>query len=196
MLRKTVFKRNDKKWDESRTYNIMASYMRPILLWIGIILICRAFDPVMLGTEASQAIKQRFVNFVRSLSTVLAFAFCTASLTQQVQRFMMENQDAEESRNVGVQFIGNTVYTSVWVAAVCLFMELLGFSTQKWITAGGFGTVLITLAGREIFTNFLSSVMIHATKPFVESEWIQTKIEGQEVQGHVEVFPDDFEGIC
>jgi len=51
---------------------------------------------------------------------------------------------------VGVQFIGNTVYTSVWVAAVCLFMELLGFSTQKWITAGGFGTVLITLAGREV----------------------------------------------
>lgn len=33
--------RSDKKWDESRTFNIMASYMRPILLWIGIILICR-----------------------------------------------------------------------------------------------------------------------------------------------------------
>lgn len=186
LIRKNIFKRSDKKWDESRTFNIMASYMRPILLWIGIILICRAFDPVVLSTEASQIIKQRFVNFVRSLSTVLAFAFCTASLTQQVQRFMMEHQDAEESRNIGVQFIGNAVYTSVWIAAVCLFMELLGFSTQKWITAGGFGTVLITLAGREIFTNFLSSIMIHATRPFVDNEWIQTKIEGQEVSGTVE----------
>ena len=39
----------------------------------------------------------------------------------------------------------------------------------------------------QIFTNFLSSMMIHATKPFVESEWIQTKIEGQEVIGTVEV---------
>jgi small-conductance mechanosensitive channel len=87
---------------------------------------------------------------------------------------------------VGIQFIGNSIYASVWVAAVCLFMELLGFSTQKWITAGGFGTVLLTLAGREIFTNFLSSVMIHATRPFVENEWIQTKIEGQEVSGTVE----------
>lgn len=29
--------------------------------------------------------------------------------------------------------------------------------------------------------------MIHATRPFVESEWIQTKIEGQEVSGTVEV---------
>jgi small-conductance mechanosensitive channel len=28
--------------------------------------------------------------------------------------------------------------------------------------------------------------MIHATRPFVENEWIQTKIEGQEVSGTVE----------
>ena len=39
----------------------------------------------------------------------------------------------------------------------------------------------------QIFTNFLSSMMIHATKPFVESERIQTKIQGQEVTGTVEV---------
>jgi hypothetical protein len=32
--------------------------------------------------------------------------------------------------------------------------------------------------------------MIHATRPFVENEWIQTKIEGQEVSGTVEVSTD------
>ncbi|MQL72254.1 hypothetical protein Taro_004572, partial [Colocasia esculenta] len=87
---------------------------------------------------------------------------------------------------MGFQFASKAVYTAVWVAAVSLFMELLGFSTQKWLTAGGLGTVLLTLAGREIFTNFLSSVMIHATRPFVLNEWIQTKIEGYEVSGTVE----------
>ncbi|KAL6983128.1 Mechanosensitive ion channel protein 2, chloroplastic [Sarracenia purpurea var. burkii] len=87
---------------------------------------------------------------------------------------------------MGFQFAGKAVYTAVWVAAISLFMELLGFSTQKWLTAGGLGTVLLTLAGREIFTNFLSSVMIHATRPFVLNEWIQTKIEGYEVSGTVE----------
>ena len=39
----------------------------------------------------------------------------------------------------------------------------------------------------QILTNFLSSVMIHATRPFVLNEWIQTKIEGYEVSGTVEV---------
>lgn len=51
---------------------------------------------------------------------------------------------------MGFQFAGKAVYSAVWVAAVSLFMELLGFSTQKWLTAGGLGTVLLTLAGREV----------------------------------------------
>ncbi|KAL4573551.1 hypothetical protein LXL04_020361 [Taraxacum kok-saghyz] len=37
-----------------------------------------------------------------------------------------------------------------------------------------------------IFTNFLSSAMIHATRPFVVNEWIKSKIEGYEVSGTVE----------
>jgi len=140
----------------------------------------------VLSSETSQAVKQRLVNFVRSLSTVLAFAYCISSLIQQAQKFAMEHNDNQDTRNVGFNFIGKAIYTAVWVAAVSLFMELLGFSTQKWVTAGGLGTVLLTLAGREIFTNFLSSVMIHATRPFVVSEWIQTKIDGYEVSGTVE----------
>ncbi|XP_024541069.1 mechanosensitive ion channel protein 3, chloroplastic isoform X2 [Selaginella moellendorffii] len=184
LIRRNIFQRRE--WDKSRTKYILTSYVKPVLLWVAIIGICRALDPVVLSSETSQVVKERFLNFLRSLSTVLTFAFCTARMTQQIQRVMMDRHNNEDSRNLGIRFIGSAVSTSVWVAAVCLFMELLGFSTQKWLTAGGFGTVLLTLAGREIFTNFLSSVMIHATRPFVEYEWIQTKIDGQEVSGTVE----------
>lgn len=51
---------------------------------------------------------------------------------------------------------GKGVYATVWVAAASLFMELLGFSTQRWLTAGGLGTVLLTLAGREVQHCFFS----------------------------------------
>lgn len=56
---------------------------------------------------------------------------------------------------MGFSFAGKAVYTAAWVAAASLFMELLGFSTQKWLTAGGLGTVLLTLAGREVSSFFL-----------------------------------------
>ena len=58
-------------------------------------------------------------------------------------------------RQMGFDFITKALYTGIWIAAVSLFMELLGFNTQKWITAGGFGTVLLTLAGREVPQNTL-----------------------------------------
>ncbi|KAF9608668.1 hypothetical protein IFM89_010452 [Coptis chinensis] len=178
--------RNDSSWKKSSTHYVMSSYIQPLLLWTGAALVCRALDPISLPSEASQLVKQRLLNFVRSLSTVLAFAYCLSSLIQQTQKFFMETNDSNDTRNMGFQFAGKAVYTAVWVAAVSLFMELLGFSTQKWLTAGGLGTVLLTLAGREIFTNFLSSAMIHATRPFIVNEWIQTKIEGYDVSGTVE----------
>ncbi|XVF36592.1 hypothetical protein REPUB_Repub19eG0070500 [Reevesia pubescens] len=180
------FHRSNNSWKKSRTYLIMNYYIRPALLWTGATLMCRALDPVVLPSEASQAVKQRLVHFVRSLSTVLVFSYCLSSLIQQAQKFCMEMNDSNDTRNMGFDFVGKAIYTAVWVAAASLFMELLGFHTQKWVTAGGLGTVLITLAGREIFTNFLSSVMIHATRPFVVNEWIQTNIEGYEVSGTVE----------
>ncbi|KAL6959490.1 hypothetical protein U1Q18_039640 [Sarracenia purpurea var. burkii] len=178
--------KSDSSWKKSGTYYVMTSYLQPLLLWTGATLICRALDPMVLPSETSQIVKQRLLNFISSLSTVLALAYCLSSVIQQAQKFMMEKNDSTDPRNMGFQFAGKAVYTTVWVAAVSLFMELLGFSTQKWLTAGGLGTVLLTLAGREIFTNFLSSAMIHATRPFIVNEWIQTKIEGYEVSGTVE----------
>ncbi|KAK9062106.1 hypothetical protein SSX86_019291 [Deinandra increscens subsp. villosa] len=184
---RTIFlHKSDGSWGKSNSHYVMTSYLQPLLLWTGAILICRALDPIVLPSEASQIVKNRLLTFVKSLSTVLALAYCLSSAIQQAQNFFMERSDATDTRNMGFQFAGKAVYTAVWVAAVSLFMELLGFSTQKWLTAGGLGTVLLTLAGREIFTNFLSSVMIHATRPFVANEWIKAKIEGYEVSGTVE----------
>uniref|UniRef100_A0A7C9CN81 Mechanosensitive ion channel protein n=1 Tax=Opuntia streptacantha TaxID=393608 RepID=A0A7C9CN81_OPUST len=186
MSRNIFLHKTDSSWRKSTASYVLTSYLQPILLWTGATLICRALDPITMPTTASELVKQRLLTFVKSLSTVLAFAYCLSSVIQQAHKYSMETNDPTNTRNMGFQFAGRAIYTAVWVAAVCLFMELLGFSTQKWLTAGGLGTVLLTLAGREIFTNFLSSVMIHVTRPFVVNEWIQAKIDGSDVSGTVE----------
>lgn len=87
---------------------------------------------------------------------------------------------------MGFQCAGTALYAAIWVAAVSLFIELLGFSAKKLLTVGGLGTVLLTLACREVLTNFISSVMIHVTRPFVVNDVIRTTIKGTEVSGAVE----------
>ncbi|KAK2445472.1 mechanosensitive ion channel protein 2, chloroplastic [Trifolium repens] len=177
---------NDKSWKKSNSRYIMTSYFQPLLLWTGVMLICRCLDPLVLQSETRPVIKQRLLSFVRSFSTVFTLAYCSSSFVRQAQNFYKETNDTNNERKMSIDLIGKAVYTAIWVAAVSLFMELLGLSTQKWLTAGGLGTVLLSLAGREIFTNFLSSMMIHATRPFVVNERIKTKIKGYEVSGRVE----------
>ncbi|CAL5204595.1 unnamed protein product [Lathyrus oleraceus] len=176
----------DRSWKKSNSCYIMTSYFQPLLLWTAVLLICRSLDPLVQQSKTSSVIKQRLPSFIRSFSTVFTFAYCSSSFVRQAQKLCMETNGSSVERNMSIDLIGKAVYTAIWVAAVSLFMELLGLSTQKWLTAGGMGTVLLSLAGREIFTNFLSSLMIHATRPFVVNERIKTKIKGYEVSGRVE----------
>lgn len=46
------------------------------LLYSLVISSYRALDPLVLPTEASQIVKQRLLTFIKSLSAVLAFAYC------------------------------------------------------------------------------------------------------------------------
>lgn len=50
-------------------YFLMASWCMKYISY-------RALEPMVLPTEASQIVKQRLLNFIKSLSTVLAFAYC------------------------------------------------------------------------------------------------------------------------
>ena len=77
---------------------------------------------------------------------------------------------------MGFSFAGKAVYTAVWIAAVSLFMELLGFSTQKWLTAGGLGTVLLTLAGREVNYSLLG-ISLRQLSAVLESLTLDSNIE-------------------
>ncbi|CAM8983118.1 unnamed protein product [Rhodiola kirilowii] len=184
--RNLFFRKSDKNWKKTGTYYVTTSYLLPLLLWAGVMLICRALDPIVMPSEASKVIKQHLLPFVRSLSTVLAVTFSLTSIIQQAQKIIVETPVANDTRNMGFQFVGKAINSAVWVASISLFLESLGFSTQKWLTAGGLGTVFLTLSGREIFTNFLSSAMIHATRPFAVNDRIQTRIKGYDVSGTVE----------
>uniref|UniRef100_M8C673 MscS family inner membrane protein ynaI n=1 Tax=Aegilops tauschii TaxID=37682 RepID=M8C673_AEGTA len=180
-------------WKQSPTYLISRSCLQPLLLWTGATLICRGLDPVVLRSSASQAVKTRLVTFVRSLSTVLAIAYVLTSISLEsnekaweVHKFLVDVRNPNDTKKMGLDFTVKAIYTGIWIAALSLFMELLGVNTKKWITAGGFGTVLLTLAGREILTNFISSVMINASRPFIVNEWITANIDGVEITGVVE----------
>lgn len=93
------FQRTDSSWKKSSSRYVMTSYFQPLLLWTGAMLICRALDPIILPSQTSQVVKQRLLNFVRSLSTVISFAYCLSSLIQQAQKFFLDANESSDARN-------------------------------------------------------------------------------------------------
>ena len=55
-----------------------------------------------------------------------------------------------------------------------MFMELLGFSTHKWLTAGGLGTILISLAGREVQYRFFDTLSMRMIKSSLSLDFLWT----------------------
>ncbi|GJY63957.1 hypothetical protein Tco_0465417 [Tanacetum coccineum] len=80
----------------------------------------------------------------------------TCQSSEIYERWLPEFLIDKKTDNNSIKSTKKADYSAVWVASISLFMDLLGFSTQKWVTARGLHTVLLTLAGRE-----LSKCVIH-----------------------------------
>ncbi|GKB26466.1 hypothetical protein Tco_0865867, partial [Tanacetum coccineum] len=73
--------KKDNSWTRVNDNQVMTSYIQPLLLWGGVVFISRHSysqftELVILPSAPSQVVKQRLLNFVRSLSTSLAFGYC------------------------------------------------------------------------------------------------------------------------
>ncbi|KAK9163667.1 hypothetical protein Syun_004569 [Stephania yunnanensis] len=141
--------------------------------------ICRSLLP---GQSNEVSVLQHVTEMSTRLYTTVCRSPCTLQLAPAIGVIAFAiwglGPLLRHSRNVllhmGFQFAGKAVYTAVWVAALSLFMELLGFSTQRWLTAGGLGTVLLTLAGRENIVADMRKVL--AKNPQVEQQRLHRRV--------------------
>lgn len=74
--RSIFLRKSDRSWKKSGTYYVTTSYLQPLLIWAGVTLICRYLNLISMPSTASQLIKLRLLNFLTSLSTVLAVTLC------------------------------------------------------------------------------------------------------------------------
>nr|GFB63097.1 mechanosensitive ion channel protein 2, chloroplastic-like isoform X1 [Tanacetum cinerariifolium] len=66
--------KNDNSWAKSKEHQVMKSYIRPLLLWGGVVLICRVLKPVILHSSTKpscQATASEFCSFI-----VYSFGIC------------------------------------------------------------------------------------------------------------------------
>nr|GFB48670.1 hypothetical protein [Tanacetum cinerariifolium] len=81
--------KNDNSWAKSKEHQVMKSYIRPLLLWGGVVLICRVLKPVILHSSTKpscQATASEFCSFI-----VYSFGICILLIEQLTRQ--LEDQE-------------------------------------------------------------------------------------------------------
>jgi MscS family membrane protein len=62
--------------------------------------------------------------------------------------------------------ISKLITLLITVAALVVILPFLGVDTRAVIAIGGFGTLAVGFAGKDVFANFFSGLMLYFTQPF------------------------------
>jgi MscS family membrane protein len=83
-----------------------------------------------------------------------------------------------------VDIAGKIVSLAVLFVTLLLALQVAGVDIRAIIALSGFGAIALGLAGRDVFSNLFSGVMLYLTRPFVVTDSISLKEKG--VEGMVE----------
>nr|GEW43155.1 mechanosensitive ion channel protein 3, chloroplastic-like isoform X1 [Tanacetum cinerariifolium] len=106
--------KNDNSWAKSKEHQVMTSYIQPLLLWGGVVLICRVLEPFILHSSTKpscQATASEFCSFIvysfgicillieGGLSTPAALSVVTQSTRQLLTEQAVECLTVEENHD-------------------------------------------------------------------------------------------------
>ena len=108
-------------------------------------------------------------------------------ILRAVDVFSETMMEVAEDREMGVHgfipLIQKAVRTFLFVIAVILVVQNLGYSVSSLLAGLGIGGLAVALAAQETLGNFFGSVSLVADRPFKVGDWIQV---GNKVDGDVE----------
>ena len=83
-----------------------------------------------------------------------------------------------------LEAIGKLITLLVLIIAIVMILQVFGLNLQALVAIGGFGTLAVGFAGKDVFANFFSGIMIYFTRPFSVGDRIQVPEKG--IEGFVE----------
>ena len=80
--------------------------------------------------------------------------------------------------------ISRLLRISVYITAVLVIMQTLGFSVSGVLAFGGIGGIAVGFAAKDLLANFFGGLMIFLDRPFSVGDWIRSP--DKEIEGTVE----------
>lgn len=174
------FKETEKVWDDA----VARAVDGPLraLIWV-----------LGLSVAAEVAAGQSRVSFLahaiapaRMVAIILVVTWFLWRAAREVEFNLVERrQEGDLAMDITtIDALSKLVRVSIFITAVLVLMQTLGFSISGVLAFGGVGGIAVGFAAQGLLSNFLGGLTVYASKPFKVGEWII--IQQQNLVGTVE----------
>ncbi|NHN35963.1 mechanosensitive ion channel family protein [Pseudomaricurvus alcaniphilus] len=165
-------------WDDA----LLGALQRPLnwLIWlIGLTMAAQIAAEVSENTLLDIFAPARKVGVI-----VLITWFLVSFISRAEENFRSPDYTDEPVDETTVQAIAKLLRMSVFITALLVLLQSLGYSISGVLAFGGIGGIAVGFAAKDLLANFFGGLMIFMDRPFSVGDWVRSP--DQEIEGTVE----------
>jgi MscS family membrane protein len=173
LIKKAVRTRN--KWDDA----FLLSIPRPLsaIIWITAI----AFSGEIIRKATGAMILEAFTPLRDAIIIGSLAWFLVLTIQQAEKSYLTAGKDIDPTT---LDAISKLARISVFITAMLMILQALGFSISGVLAFGGVGGIAIGFAAKDLLSNFFGGLFIYMDRPFAVGDWVRSP--DREIEGTVE----------
>lgn len=122
---------------------------------------------------------------VKAIVIIIFISWFLLRWQKEVQGKLLKSLDPSHSHErAKLHIFGRMITLGIILMGLFLAFQVLGVNLQTLLTLGGVGGLALGIAGRDIFANIFSGVMIYITQPFILGDLVRSP--ERQIEGHIE----------
>lgn len=121
----------------------------------------------------------------RRLATIIIFTWFVVGAVGRLEKSYIAPRGGKlPIDQTTVLALGKLVRVSVFITAILVALQSLGYSIAGVLAFGGIGGIAVGFAAKDLLANFFGGLTIYLDRPFVVGEWIRSP--DKDIEGTVE----------
>ncbi|EKT60976.1 mechanosensitive ion channel family protein [Providencia sneebia] len=134
-----------------------------------VILLMQFIDTIKVKLGLS-FIPTSFINFMILIFISIILIKKSFLLINRLEKYQVTRGNNPTSAHI----IARVIKVFVFFSIILIFGQQFGLSISGLMAFGGFGSIIIGMAGKEVISNFLSGIILYFDRPFNNGDWISS----------------------
>lgn len=126
-----------------------------------------------------------FISIARILGSIIIIGWVAISCLIDYEKYHISSKNITTYNRPTVTLMYRLARIFIIVSVIIAIMQTLNFSISGILALGGFGSIIIGFAAKELLANFFGGLMLYLDRPFSEGDWVKST-EREKLEGIIE----------